>query len=200
MRAYHHTPRKARDSTHLEEIIVFHSPASLPVIVEPLEMHHQHRRQRLDAHPLQRVPLLPTLLTEVGIVSLQPVPLHKLLQGLRQSLGLDGQRQREERLLPIVGVVTASTDLLVQKRTSKYLLEDLWARLFLMSEREIIIMLYCTTFPPSLRYLELLVNLIRQVTEEVKRILLLPNIHWLSPQLEFLPEALRGIVLQLALQ
>ena len=126
-------------STYLKEVVIFDGTICLPVVVEPLEMHHQHRRQRLDAHSLQRVPLLPTCLTQVRIVPLQPIPLHKLLQRLLQPLGLDRKRQGQEGLLPIKGVVTPSADLLVQECTTKGFLENLRTGLFLLVERKCII-------------------------------------------------------------
>ena len=57
--------------------------------------------------------LLLALFTEVRVVPLQPVPLDKLLERLVQGLRFDRQREGEEGLLLLKGVVTAPADLLV---------------------------------------------------------------------------------------
>lgn len=50
-------------------------------------------------------------------------------------------------------------------------------------------------------YLDLFINLVNESLEEVQSILLLTYVHWsVAPQMKHLPEPLRDIVLQLALQ
>ena len=51
----------------------------------------------------------------------------------------------------------------------------------------------------GITHLELFVHLICEVAEEVKGILLFSHIHRLAPELELLPERLRGVILQSAL-
>ena len=80
--------------------------------------------------------LLLALLTEVGVVPLQPVALDKLLERLFQGLGLDGQREGEEGLLLLKGVVTPPADLLVQEGTAERLLEDRIVAGFLLGRED----------------------------------------------------------------
>ena len=51
------------------------------------------------------------------------------------------------------------------------------------------------------RYLDLFIDLVNECLEEVESILLLAYVHWsVAPQMKHLPEPLRDVVLQLALQ
>ena len=104
--------------------------------------------------------------------------MDKLLQRRLQLTTVHRNREREKRLVPVKTVGTLVTDLLINKHPAECFLEHLL---------------------PTERF-QILVELIGDVDEEFKSVLLFAYVDRFTPQFEVFPEVLRAVVLSLTFE